>query len=288
LNFSYNNPSDSNAFGIIRYNDGTSTPARWNGIMLYLEHVIDSTKQNDTYLLNTQPTRDQIIKLTVPPTFDSNGVLTSGPTFTSTNVFFSSYYSKVNSDSNIYNILKSNYYASINNKNNKNNSKFPNNIDKEDLITNMKTWIQYYNNYSINNSQTDKYYWFTTFLTNFIKPYKPNTAPYMGIYKEYTNNTYSTSLEYSPGVSSPLSTSGEQVYLQINKDTYSLALQSGTYKFGIGIINDVPIIQKDSDRNIFPFSVSDFALAKFVIDSSLRPVVSESLSGLTVQVIYYE
>ena len=266
LSFSYTNPSDQNPFGTIQYNDGTITPAKWNGIMIYLEQVIDPAKQNDGYILNTQPTRDQVIKLTVPPSFDGNGVLTSGPTFDSDgNCLYSIYYNQIHT-------TKppapgyDNYYLNINNPQR-----------RQFLIDNMKTLVEYY---SSNNTSFP----YINFLRTFISYYKPyNSSTGIGLFKEYTDDTYST-----PITESTLSKPGEQTYLQINRGTHPLAIPAGTYKFGVAIINDAPTIKNESDRNIFPFSMSDFALAKFVIDPLTRPTVSGFQSVLSLQVTQYD
>jgi hypothetical protein len=289
LKINYKNPGN---FGSVRYSDGTSKPAIWNGIMFYLEVVDDPKNQNDDYIIKTQPTKDQIIKLVQEPGFNANGQLTSGPIFDTKNLFFSDYYVKLEYKSDNYNNLRSNYYASINNKNNPNND-IKNSINRDDLINNMKTWVEYYDN---NNNSikliTDKYYWFTVFLHLFIDIYKPyklsNNINVGGIYKEYTDGTYTTPVEYREGVQTNLSTTGAPVYLQINKDTYDLKLPVGVYKFGVAIINDYPTIKLDSDRNLFPFGVSDFSLARINIDPSVGSVIAESPSGLTVEVIYYQ
>jgi hypothetical protein len=117
LSFSYTNPSDQNPFGTIQYKDGTTTPANWNGIMIYLEQVIDPTKQNNQYILNTQPTRDQIIKLTVPSGLsqtnpvDNTGVMRG--TFDSEgNCLYSIYYNQIHTTKPQY---YQNYYDNINN-----------------------------------------------------------------------------------------------------------------------------------------------------------------------------
>ena len=262
LSFSYTNPSGENPFGTIQYNDGSITSAKWNGIMIYLEQV-DSTKQNDTYMFNTQPTRDQIIKLTVPPTFDSNGVLTNGPTFDSDgNCLYSIYYNQIHTTKPQY---YQNYYNIINNAQ-----------QRQVLINNMKTLVEYY---SSNNTSFP----YINFLRTFMSYYKPYDSSTNGLFKEYTNDTYSTPVSVST-ISKP----GERTYLQINRDTHPLAIPAGTYKFGVAIINDAPTLKNESDRNIFPFSMSDFALAKFVIDPLTRPTVESFQSDLSLQVRQYE
>jgi len=264
LSFSYTNPSDQNPFGTIQYKDGTTTRANWNGIMIYLEQVIDPTKRNDQYILNTQPTRDQIIKLTVPPTFDSNGVLTNGPTFDSDgNCLYSIYYNQIHT-------TKppdyQNYYYIINNAQR-----------RQVLIDNMKTLVEYY---SSNKTELQ----FVNFLRTFMSYYKPyNSSTKTGLFKEYTNDTYSTPVSVST-ISKP----GERTYLQINRETHPLAIPAGTYKFGVAIINDAPTLKNESDRNIFPFSMSDFALAKFVIDPLTRPTVEGFQSVLSLEVTQYD
>jgi len=251
LSFSYTNPSDQNPFGTIQYNDGTTTPAKWNGIMIYLEQVIDPTKQNNQYILNTQPTRDQVIKVS-NGTFDSDG-----------NCLYSIYYNQIHT-------TKppgyQNYYDNINNAQ-----------QRQLLIDNMKTWVEYY---SSNNTSFP----FVNFLRTFMSYYKPyNSSTKTGLFKEYTNDTYSTPVSVST-----LTKPGERTYLQINRETHPLAIPAGTYKFGVAIINDAPTIKNESDRNIFPFSMSDFALAKFVIDPLTRPTVEGFQSVLSLEVTQYD
>ena len=256
LSFSYMNPSDQNPFGTIQYNDGTITPAKWNGIMIYLEQVIDPTKQNDEYILNTQPTRDQVIKVS-NGTFGSDG-----------NCLYSIYYNQIHT-------IKppapgyQEYYYNINNPQR-----------RQVLINNMKTLVEYY-------SSNDTRFPYINFLRTFMSYYKPyNSITKTGLFKEYTDNTYSTPITESK--SSTLSKPGKQTYLQINRETHPLAIPAGTYKFGVAIINDAPTIKNESDRNIFPFSMSDFALAKFVINPLERPTVSGFQSVLSLQVTQYD
>ena len=256
LSFSYTNPSGQNPFGIIQYNDGTTTSAKWNGIMIYLEQIIDPTKQNDEYMFNTQPTRDQVIKVS-NGTFDSDG-----------NCLYSIYYNQIHT-------IKppapgyQEYYYNINNPQR-----------RQVLINNMKTLVEYY-------SSNDTRFPYINFLRTFMSYYKPyNSITKTGLFKEYTDNTYSTPITESK--SSTLSKPGKQTYLQINRETHPLAIPAGTYKFGVAIINDAPTIKNESDRNIFPFSMSDFALAKFVINPLERPTVSGFQSVLSLQVTQYD
>ena len=116
---------------------------------------------------------------------------------------------------------------------------------------------------------------------SYYKSYDSSTKT--GLFKEYTDDTYSR-----PVSKSTLTEPGERTYLQINRETHPLAIPAGTYKFGVAIINNAPTIKKDSDRNIFPFSMSDFALAKFVINPLERPTVEGFQSDLTLQVTQYD
>jgi hypothetical protein len=144
----------------------------------------------------------------------------------------------------------------------------------------MKTLVEYYSSNNPDNTSQK----FINFLRTFMSYYKPyNSSTGIGLFKEYTYNTYST-----PITESTLSKSGERTYLQINRETHPLAIPAGTYKFGVAIINDAPTIKNESDRNIFPFSMSDFALAKFVIDPLTRPTVEGFQSVLSLEVTQYD